>query len=226
MQKLVDLTNSAAAYWGGYLAADGCLTIRPNKFKRPYAGLTLSSKEAEPLHKLRDFLEDSNGSVVYRKQKPAVNPDPKHTTPLTWRDIWYYHINCSDYTDQLKILFGLVPNKSKIYAPGTCQTKDFWRGYIDGDGWITHTESRLVPRVGICGTKETVEAFIEHLKTNAVDCSIGIREKRPGFFIGETKNKASGFALLKYLYTNAPSEARLERKYLKAMEFLTHGKII
>ena len=64
--------------------------------------------------------------------------------------------------------FNIVPRKSLILRPLNNLTnefsKNFIRGYVDGDGWIIKNTN--TKRIGILGTKEMLEWIKNILRKN------------------------------------------------------------
>lgn len=225
MKSLIECGDQTAEYWGGYLAADGSIRACKNKHAPTRYILSLSSKDYEIVNKFATFVDENKQNITGRLQKPARNPDPTSNVELKERVIFSCWFNCTEQFEMMRKLYGLTPNKSKTYAPGECQSRDFWRGYVDGDGWLSKSKGGLWYRPGICGTENTCRAFITHIQTHMPECSLGLREKRPGFFIVETRNKMSSLLIANYLYKDAPPNARLERKYTRALVNMAMLKI-
>lgn len=173
-----------SAYVLGYLYADGCL----GKNKK---SISITSIDIDILSKI---------SLLIRNTEEI-----KSITKASGKNKTYYHLNFTNkeiYRDLLS--WGLYPNKSlTLTIPEKLQyNKHFWRGMIDGDGWVFKTEkSRFV--VGLCGTLSVCESFKDFCKTLfEVDCKININSKS-GFNHRLTFSGTKAIFLHKHLYENA-----------------------
>lgn len=127
------------AYWVGFLMADG--NIYNN-----IIGIFLNTQDIGHLEKFRKFIGGTQQIYKY-KTRPACS----------------YQFQ-SNYMVQKLALLGIVPNKSCIEKPPDCflDNRHFWRGMIDGDGWVTST------RLGLCGSYETIKQFAAFIEQNIV----------------------------------------------------------
>lgn len=157
--KLFDkIDNEIAAYWLGYLYADGC--VYKNK-------LCLSSKDIGHLYK---YQEDMNA-----KTKICTRFLKGHTYGISY-------ISCPILVHKL-INLGCVPRKSLILQFPTDKQvpkyllRHFVRGYFDGDGCVCYNKRQA--SISFCGTF----GFLSKLSQYFVD--IGMNERLPKFNKGE-----------------------------------------
>ena len=104
----------------------------------------------------------------------------------------------------------MVPDKSKIVKiPEVCKNnRDFWRGMVDGDGWVSITNNH---NIGLCGTHDAVKHFM-----GFIGQQVKIRQVVGCFEIRYSCNSAKSVARI--LYQDAA--IFLDRKYQNALEVL------
>ncbi len=115
------------AYWLGFLLADGCVTAH---YGTPVLSLGLGNRDAEHVERFRAFVRSE------KKLDRAVGCKLAFRSPHT--------------AARLKGL-GMEPRKScrERAAAELIDNRDFWRGVVDGDGWLKYRrngwgESELV----------------------------------------------------------------------------------
>jgi hypothetical protein len=194
------LDSEDKAYWLGFIAADG------NVYKNTLQ-IALGGVDRLHLYKFMDQIKLEN-PPIYRSDN----------------DTYLLRIHSKQMIGDINGL-GIFPNKSLNYIPPKTDLlggfdKDFWRGMVDGDGWIIkNNQGQLI--LGLCGTFETCEAFLEFLllmgiKTNAVPHQ---RDKNKNTFSIEFGGKKLVPIICRLLYGNLTTYAYLSRKFRKAVEF-------
>lgn len=185
-ENVFDEINEESAYWIGFILSDG------NVYKgdRNSNSINFGLKESdwEHLEKLKKFLGCTK--PLYRNNKSVF--------------IAFYSKKIQDKLAE----FGIVPCKSKIAkVPELLKNnKHFWRGVIDGDGWVTFNKSGY-PTMGLCGTLDIVNSFIK-LIGKMVDAKQRDINKN---FAQIAYHTTSAQIICKYLYNN--SKIYLNRKY-------------
>lgn len=184
------------AYWLGFLYADGNVSSTINNVE-----LSLSTKDIEHLEKYRKFLKNESkvkiGKVIccgkeFKRCRLAVTS--KH------------------FKEQL-IKVGCVPNKSLVLEfPKNIFNNDtlkyhFIRGYVDGDGSITFTQTGKL-RLDIIGTKEFLLG-IKEVFSGFSELKQDKRWKHNTYYINCFSDNAN--KILTKLYKN--STIYLQRKY-------------
>jgi len=118
-------------YWAGFLAADGCISIRKN-FNNKNVILNLGQNDLDHLIKFKNAIK----SFHPIKKKTTLNSNLN----ANWNDRDGYTITIGSH-QMVKDLerFNIVPNKTKIYDLPQWLMKHelinhFLRGYFDGDG--------------------------------------------------------------------------------------------
>jgi SAM-dependent methyltransferase len=144
-----------ALYWIGVLLSDGWVIDSEGS---PRVGVGMVAPHGEYLARFAEFL----GSP-----RP-----PRRKRRKTGRDFISWSIRSRALAEALAP-WGVVPRKSLNVAPHPtlADSPDFWRGMIDGDGYVKTGEA--IPAVGITGTWATCMAFArwahrvfpEHLAT-------------------------------------------------------------
>lgn len=132
-EDVFDVITEESAYWIGFLLADGNVYHPPKRSKQ--LNLGLAEKDWEHLEKFKQFV-GSNKSLYYNKNGVFIS------------------IYSNRIVEKLAE-YGIVPRKSKIAkVPDSLRNnRHFWRGLIDGDGWVG---CRML---GLCGTFDVVSNF-------------------------------------------------------------------
>jgi len=62
--------------------------------------------------------------------------------------------------------YGIVPRKSKTakVPESLNNNRHFWRGMVDGDGWVSRRRNNNRPLIGLCGTPDVIEKFQNFLQ--------------------------------------------------------------
>ena len=141
------------AYWLGFLYADGCVGSKEDKVE-----LGLAEKDLKHIEKFRDFMNITN-KISYREKTKSYR--------MSFRSA-----KCKqDLIDK-----GCIPKKSLILDfPNENQVpkhliRHFIRGYFDGDGWFTNTESCF--QIGIIGTENFINGFLNSIENTNKDNKI------------------------------------------------------
>lgn len=132
-----------SAYWIGFLMADGCVTDK-NILK-----VCLKGSDRDHLEKLRAFLQ-------------AENPIRESHTP-TGHHVVSLAINSRPLAESLAT-HGVVPRKSLTAkaSKALANNHDFWRGVIDGDGYLGWKRSDVYwyPELQLACSRPLIEQFL------------------------------------------------------------------
>lgn len=152
------IDNEEKAYWLGFLYADGCVSYTASR-NCYYIGIALKSTDIEHLKKFKNFLQDSRDNDVIKVNKRKFNGN-------TYEECRYAIYN--EHLAKTLINLGCTIRKSlTLTFPDFNVFKkpnlvfDFIRGYIDGDGSLTH--KRKSPCISILGTNEFLTEVIKYL---------------------------------------------------------------
>ena len=178
-------------YWIGFLYADGHI-----EKERPRISLTLTPVDLTHMEKFAAFigckvrtLGDGNHRVAFSSLKIHQRlQELGFTNRKTW-----------DIDPHI-----LLKN-----------SRDFWRGVVDGDGWIFYTKQQCV---GVCGHKNTLLEFMSFInRMGVISKTNPYKDKRREFIwrIDLHHHKAKGTANL--LYKDAT--IYLDRKYKIYLEY-------
>ncbi len=118
------INSEEKAYWLGFIAADGCISKEMNQVK-----ISLKGSDIEHLEKFKAFI---NTPVNITKR--FINCNNKLCEVVTI-------VICNEKICQDLIKLGCTPTKSltldiKTELINQEFIRDFWRGYVDGDGSI------------------------------------------------------------------------------------------
>lgn len=185
-ETIFDELNEESLYWIGFLYADGHITK-----ERGYSiELGLKKEDKEHIQKFKNFLKCSN-SVKEAKNSFRIR------------------IGSQKIHEKLKE-FGFDNNKSFTAKPHELlkNSRDFWRGLVDGDGCIGKYKQETI---NLAGTFETIKEFISFCKSNKQPSKASGKELyQVSFYSKEAKQIAD------ILYKD--SKVHLERKYQKYLE--------
>jgi len=141
--------SEEGCYFAGLLMADGCVTNpRPGRGRSTVTlGLTWSDRDT--VFRFRDFLQTD---TPIRRAEPSTSlPNCSPSASLTV------------HSERLAIAlrrFGVVPRKSKIAKVKRLEkNRHFWRGMVDGDGWVSVVKRYDSPVIGFTGSLACCEQF-------------------------------------------------------------------
>ena len=189
----LDTLTPEALYWIGFLVADGHI-----EKDRPRITTTLSMKDNEHLLKMGRFF---GKGLVTRTVKGSGKSEGEEFSRLCFTSKPIY--------EKLKSL-GLHSRKSwSLTLPDELKySRDFWRGVVDGDGWVLN---KTVFTVGLCGTQETVSDFLKFINWAGVNSGTNARQvKNKGLWTCDLHHNVAK-KVSDLLYKDSP--VHLDRKY-------------
>lgn len=191
------------AYWLGFITADGCV------YKNQ---ITLGLKGADIGH-----VEKFAAAVGTNK------PVKLSTRKLKDKTYWLARITiCSKEMTSDLAAKGVKPQKSLIAEAWNGPDnliKHYWRGVVDGDGWVSEIGSsnrKNLYAVGLCGSISMVRSFSDWIRIN-LDLHVEpvLKGKIHCVTYGGTFAPQK---VAKLLYEN--SKVYLDRKYKRAIDLL------
>lgn len=171
--------SDEAAYWIGLLMSDGCVH-ESGAIRVPLAGET-----PELLEKLQRFV---GGGVIVRRG--GVRPS------------WCYEVESVVLVRSLR-RYGIVPRASRrvVASGGVENNRHFWRGMIDGDGWIGGMRGGKQRSLGLSsGSRELMEQFAAYVRSVYPDWHGGV--VRMGSCWAVSLAGRSAVVLIRELYRN------------------------
>ena len=190
------------AYWLGFLYADGSVGSKEDKIE-----LGLAEKDLKHIEKFKTFM-NINNKISYREKTKSYR--------MSFRSA-----KCKqDLIDK-----GCIPKKSLILDfPNENQVpkhliRHFIRGYFDGDGWFTNTESCF--QIGIIGTENFINGFLNSIENTNKDNKIFDVHRKNGAkrYVFGAYDDVLNF--LNWIYKD--SNIYLERKYNSYLDFIQNG---
>jgi hypothetical protein len=143
-----DPTSSAAAYWAGFLMADGCV------YDTGRVTLALQERDRGHVEAWMDFLGSSN--------KPLQSQPPSsRRTHAAVRG----QVSSRQIVEDLG-RHGVVPHKTLAGVPASdalAAQPAFWRGMVDGDGTVGLARGKYGPVLSLCGSPIVMAQFAEFL---------------------------------------------------------------
>jgi len=189
-----DELTPEALYWIGFLYADGHVRKQGSEYS---IEVEIELKDTDHLSKLSKFFGSEKQPKQYSDNSVTIK---------------FYSKKIQERLREL----GLNHDKSYTAKPHKLlkNSRDFWRGVVDGDGGIYNHPSgknNTIPHVFLCGTLETIFEFI-------IFCNkqLEINEKYP------TKQQGKNLYSISYYGTDAmqvasllykDSRVHLDRKY-------------
>lgn len=207
-EEAFDVLTEEAAYWLGFLMADGCVHFDKSK-NRWQLSLGLSPTDLEHVEAFRDFL-GSNKPI--RMRKPRLNRFPTGYGAST---------GCASFLVSSKRLvdavakYGVVPRKTfTARAIGVEFNPHFWRGMIDGDGCIDETSKGV--RINLVGSYSIISQFRDFVKSVSPTCQATVLPQKNiyRFFVNNSHAKK----VAEVCYRDC--RIVLRRKYEKALSIM------
>ncbi len=161
-------TNPEAAYWFGFLLADGCVMSTRKGCEPIKLALSLSEVDAGHVCSFRSFLKSTHPLVISASSGYAGRP--------THRIV----ISCPRLVKSLTAL-GLTARKSGREIAPDCLLLNphFWCGCVDGDGYVSMRSTKGYdnkrPYMGLVGSETLVGQFASFVKRLYPDCAANPR---------------------------------------------------
>lgn len=149
----LDVLTADAAYWCGFLFADGAVQIRPKGKGSPLVSLTLKEPDRGHLVKFRDFLGSTHAITAGRRPRNITIGASHGRTAGESR----FCLASQQLAERLLALGRYGP----IVDPELAVSRDFWRGVADGDGTICISGG--IPVFRLYGEEWLLKAFVEFL---------------------------------------------------------------
>jgi len=150
-----------AAYWVGFLMADGTISGRQ-------IACTVSECDMGHLEKLRDFL-GYGGEIIRIPGGDLGKYKRKATVRLA--------VSSARLVKDLN-RFGIVPRKTHTACVNLLESdRHFWRGVVDGDGWIKQvqlsgTGNQPLPGLSLVGSFSLLTQFQAWAQALGVACNV------------------------------------------------------
>lgn len=214
-----NIDTEEKAYWLGFFYADGYVTTS-GKYNNGTIGLTISEKDYGHLCKFKNSINATNPIKHYKTGKSSFKQNVEYCRLLIRSDKLY-----SDIVKQ-----GVVEHKTNIITPPNISkdlVRHFVRGYIDGDGCISKTDTETHPlsyAVKILGTEQVLD-FIKNFIHEYTDIKIGRYFKRKECQTVSSLEFSGNVQVEKFLdiiYKNATVFLdRKHERYIELKELLT-----
>lgn len=189
-------SNPLAAYWVGFLLADGNVQRPESEPKRqPSIALDLAVKDRGHVEAFARFLGLPADAVVAHKQGKAVR----------------IRVRSAAVAEDLA-RYGVTPAKSLTALPSRLlvRNRHFWRGVFDGDGCIhigrVKNKHQLCERVAasLVGSQGVVEAFQAFVLAHCSGCQIAVaKHPRHNYWTWATVGRYAA-EILRILYAASP----------------------
>lgn len=187
----LDILTDEAAYWCGFLFADG--SVHERSGYQPVVSVGVAARDTGHLMKLRTFLGSTH----------AISPGNKNPPSCQFR------VASARLAERL-ISFGRYTGP---VAPQLAESRHFWRGVVDGDGSIGRYAKRpggtLSAQFRLCGERRLLTMFCEFLvRDGSTRADLSVRPHKNIHGVGTTGRSAERIVSL--LYRDAPTA--LDRK--------------
>lgn len=141
--NILDELTPEALYWIGFLYADGHI-----EKDRPRISVTLSSKDKLHLEKMITFF----GKGLSLRLLASGNYRVAFSSARI-----YEKLILMGFTNRKT--YAIIPHETLKYS------KDFWRGVVDGDGWLSKGKQTSL---GLCGHINTIQEFLNFVQKNNI----------------------------------------------------------
>lgn len=205
-----DEINEFSSYWLGFLMADGSIT---KSQKTKYLKLGLKISDIKHVEKFKKFLNASCLVRTYDNSRNSFNKKKNKIAQIS--------LTASNHLVETLANYGVVQNKTKnaTASDNLASNKDFWRGIIDGDGWITITTQRKLPCIGVCGSYNICQQFADYARIVDWTCEAQVTQNTKSkicYQFQTTGNHAQ--LLIENLYKNCT--VALDRKLKLAQRWI------
>jgi transposase len=150
-----DKLTPECLYWLGFIFADGCVYY-PKDGSSPSLIVVLGVVDRDHLEKLRAFVKTDRPIRHIEKTKTSLGG------PFA-----RFSIRSKRLCDIVRER-GIVTKRTRFPPPELAESRDFWRGAVDGDGnfGIGLFGKYLYPHIGLAGQIPLLETFRTFLQAN------------------------------------------------------------
>jgi hypothetical protein len=199
-----DVVTPESAYWIGFLFADGW-TYEQKRKAAPIISVGLAARDRGHLVKLRDFLGSGHAISEIKNKNSKFGEFPGARLTISSRELY----------DALCVHGMRNKSLDRVATPELSRSKDFWRGLIDGDGYLGIPAQKI--RFGLCGGRVILEQFMAFLANHGIGHRTTIRAQGKIFRIDMNCGPAE--AAIRLFYSE-PLCAALDRKNCIAQAIL------
>ena len=212
-----------SCYWGGFIAADGCVHHRTGAAENAGWQMVFSLvNDRASVEGLKEFVHYT-GKISEREITES-------------KTLYSLSIVSKPLVDALRTMFNIVPRKSETYTPSDTIPKElrkfFILGYFDGDGSLTHCKT-LTPRLqfglSFTGSKQACEWIMNELGLN-----VALVQRRKEYenncYTLNIQGNAQLYRIMKSFYSDSHvNDICMSRKYkkfemLRQQIITTYGK--
>jgi hypothetical protein len=152
-ETVFDTITEPSAYWIGDLMTDG--NIYTGRTGNPRISLTIAARDCEHLVKFRKFLNCSNPIQIKITKVNGIV-----------REQYTLRFSSKRIAENL-IGFGVTVRKSlTAKVIGLQDNRHFWRGVLDGDGYIKNRDGKDGDRVVVSGSHDLMCQFMTFIENN------------------------------------------------------------
>lgn len=217
--------NEYKEYWIGFLLADGAITNNGDMGQQR-VGLELQTLDRNHLEKFKQFLNSSYRILDYSRISKFPNVGKGYECQSS-TSVLYCH---SDILAKSLADYGVTQRKSYTATPhnSLVNSRHFWRGVVDGDGFISigsefpqvyfpdiHGKTKVA--TGITGSYNTCVAFKQFVHSiSTSEANVLKEESKNAYKFNLSWGPAS--QVITFLYKDA--NIYLDRKYYLAMDII------
>ncbi len=197
-ESVFNQITEQSAYWIGFLMADGCVYIIPEKSIHRVV-VNLQSQDLTHLEKFQKFLKTDR--PIYKYKKGSL-------VQITI---------ASKKICESVMKYGVVPRKCKTTRVIELENnRHFWRGVVDGDGSIY--KNQRSSHISLNGSKPLMKQFSKFVKHNFPDYTASVRYNNGCFTV------CVGIKMIGLLYSDCT--IALDRKLERAEDYISRSRIL
>lgn len=208
--KALDVLTPEALYWIGFLYADGHI-----EKDRPRISLTVSEVDKGHLKKFADF---------FGKDIPIIQSEKEHIGSHGYKTNNAFRVCFSSPRIYNKLVeLGFTNRKTWDITPHDLlkNSRDFWRGAVDGDGSLWYVKYKGTDRYagfGFCGNESTVDEFLSFLKRSGLFTEAKVKKESRREFLW-TLTLSTNVAKTASFILYHKASVYLDRKYEKYLSW-------